>query len=87
MVHHDTGEWMGKNRRSSLLNAASALFLTIALVIGAIGVRANDLRWHQGPVVIKLSPTHGLHEMDVFLLGLALASALIALIAAVIAKR
>jgi S-adenosylmethionine:tRNA-ribosyltransferase-isomerase (queuine synthetase) len=58
---------------------------TAALIV--IAFRANELRWHQGPTIIVITPTHGLHEMDVLLLGLVLASALIALISAVIARR
>lgn len=56
-------------------------------VFGVAAYRANEDRWHQGPTVFTFSSTHGLHEMDVLLLGAAVTSAVIALIAALIARR
>jgi hypothetical protein len=76
-----------RDERRPLFSAIAALFLTIALFIGAIAFQANDHRWRQGPVVLTISPTHGLHEMDLRFIGAAAACAVLALIAAVMARR
>jgi len=78
---------MDRRRRSTIFAAIAVLFLTASLFLGAIAAQANDHRWRQGPVVYRLSPTHGFHEMDILLLGAAGVSAAVALIAALIARR
>lgn len=67
--------------------AVSLLACLSAATFGVVAFRANEQRWHQGPTVFALSPTHGLHELDVLLLGAAGAFAVVALTAAVIARR
>jgi len=67
--------------------AISFLAGLTATTFGVVAVRANEVRWHQGPTVLVLSPTHGLHKLDVLLLGAAMISAMVALIASIIARR
>jgi multisubunit Na+/H+ antiporter MnhB subunit len=74
-----------KRRRLSCFIALCSGSASIGFVV--LAYRANEVRWRQGPVVLPLSSTHGLHQMDVLLLTAAGASGALSLIAAMIAKR
>lgn len=74
-------------RRGNLARLVALIAATVAFGCGLLAYRANEDRWREGPTIVVISPTHGVHEMDVLLLGAALSSAMIALIALLIAKR
>jgi hypothetical protein len=71
-----------------LFFAAIAFFAGLgATAFAAVALRANAERWHEGPTVVVLTATHGLHETDLWLLGAAAGSALVALVASILAER
>jgi hypothetical protein len=74
-------------RRSNVFAAVAVAFALAALVVGFAAFEANKDRWHQGPTLLVISPGHGLHEMDLLLLGLALALAVLGCMSAWRSKR
>ena len=71
-----------------LFFAAIAFFAGLsATTFAAFALRANAERWHEGPTVVVLTATHGLHETDLWLLGAACVSAFVSLVASILSER
>ena len=73
--------------RLRLLSAVAILCAAGAIGLVVFALVTNSGRWNEGPVVIPLTENHGLHRMDLLLIGAAGIAGAIAWIAARSARR